>query len=75
MTPLAQTYARAIVGLMQAHIDGRPMRWVDLGEILPRLTVKDPAVAAAALQRAIDLGWIVRDGSKIYLTDAGHQLR
>jgi hypothetical protein len=56
MKALAQIHARAIVSLVQTHTSGRPMRWTGLPEIINCLTVKDPAVAAAAVQHAIDQG-------------------
>jgi Mn-dependent DtxR family transcriptional regulator len=75
MKPLAQTHARAIVSLVQTHTGGRPMRWAGLAEIINRLTVKDPAVAAAAVQYAIDQGWVmVEGGHSICLTDEGRKL-
>lgn len=60
---------------MMIYTRGLKMRWVPLETMARRLVLKDGSATSAALALAETNGWLaVKDGERLYLTDAGRQM-
>ncbi|MBL6614764.1 MAG: hypothetical protein ISP45_12180 [Reyranella sp.] len=67
--------ARRVVRDMMIYTRGLKMRWVPLETMARRLVLKDGSATSAALALAETNGWLaVKDGERLYLTDAGRQM-
>ncbi|MEP7370481.1 MAG: hypothetical protein ABI662_12550 [Dermatophilaceae bacterium] len=74
LTPAA-ALARRIVWAMQAYTSGEPQRWARVNTIAKIAMVSDEDFLRAALQVAVDQGWLVVEGGhSVCLTDTGRWL-
>jgi hypothetical protein len=73
-TPTA-ALARRIVGAVQTYTGGEPQRWARVNTIATIVMVSDDDVLHAALQIAVDQGWLLMEGGhSVCLTDEGRRL-
>ena len=67
--------ARRVVRDMMIYTRGLKMCPVPLETVVRRLVLKDAASTSAALALAETNGWLaMKDGERLYLTDAGRQM-
>lgn len=74
MPPDAESLARRIVGDLMIYTRGRPQQWVSIQTIERRLDLTDDETTDAALNMAMEKGWLLRKGEYSFgLTDAGRK--
>ena len=69
----AETMARRMVRDLDEYRGGLLSRWTRLELILRRLIIADDAVIDAAVSLAVERGWLLVEGKKICLTEAGRR--
>jgi hypothetical protein len=70
-----ESLARRILGDLMIYTRGRPQQWVSIQTIERRLDLTDDETTDAALNMAMEQGWLVRKGEFSFgLTDAGRKV-
>ena len=74
MSTSSESLARRILGDLMIYTRGRPQQWVSIQTIERRLDLTDDETTDAALNMAMEQGWLLRKGEFSFgLTDAGRK--
>lgn len=69
-----EALARRILGDLMIYTRGRPQQWVSIQTIERRLDLTDDETTDAALNMAMEQGWLLRKGEFSFgLSDAGRK--
>jgi hypothetical protein len=74
MADHTEELARRIVRAVLTHTDGKPQLWLPVQTATRLLVLKDDPRLEAALQFAVDQGWLLVEGGHLCLRDAGRRL-
>jgi hypothetical protein len=74
MSDQAEALARRIVRAVLTHTDGKMQQWLPVLTATRLLVLSDDPLLEAALQFAVDRGWLLVEGGHLCLSDSGRNL-